>query len=132
MEAAINSIFQDLKRSHLDMSGILAAEWWAHMREPTSAHQLHFDLDESRIGIGAAKYRLLHPVPALPPMHTSTSENRVPGCTPPKPCLAVPSPERSERPSPSKLLTSCQGPAMVLQGLPLCFSLVSTNSGGRC
>ncbi|CAL8466087.1 g5623 [Coccomyxa elongata] len=62
MEAAINSIFQDLKQSHLDMSGILAAEWWAHMREPTSAHQLHFDLDESRIGVGAAKYRLLHPV----------------------------------------------------------------------
>ncbi|BDA50955.1 hypothetical protein COCOBI_17-1740 [Coccomyxa sp. Obi] len=62
MEAAISSIFQDLKQSHLDMSGILAAEWWAHMREPTSAHQLHFDLDESRIGVGAANYRLLHPV----------------------------------------------------------------------
>lgn len=72
MEAAISSIFQDLKQSHLDMSGILAAEWWAHMRELSSAHQLHFDLDESKIGVGVSNYSLLHPVPALPPMHTCT------------------------------------------------------------
>ncbi|KAK9902068.1 hypothetical protein WJX75_003099 [Coccomyxa subellipsoidea] len=62
IEAAISSLYQELKRSNLDMEGILAAEWWVHMRDPTSAHQLHFDLDEGRIGAGAAKYRLVHPV----------------------------------------------------------------------
>ena len=45
-----------------DMSRVKCAEWWAHKRAATDAHQLHFDLDETRIGVGSAKYKLRHPV----------------------------------------------------------------------
>lgn len=44
------------------VAGARAAEWWAHMRSAQEPHQLHFDLDESRLRAGAAKYKLKHPV----------------------------------------------------------------------
>lgn len=28
------------------MEGVVAAEWWAHCRDPRDPHQLHFDVDE--------------------------------------------------------------------------------------
>ena len=63
IEAAIVSIHRSLRKSSWDTRGIVAAEWWAHMRQPPhDAHQLHFDLDESSIAQGADKYRLVHPV----------------------------------------------------------------------
>ena len=62
IEKAIRSLFTAMQRSHLDTRGIIAAEWWAHMRAATDPHQLHFDLDESRIATGRENYCLVHPV----------------------------------------------------------------------
>lgn len=62
LELAIHCVKDCLSHAGCDMSNIGAAEWWAHKRAPTDAHQLHADLDETRIGSGAAKYKLTHPV----------------------------------------------------------------------
>ena len=29
-----------------------SAEWWVHTRQQDAAHQMHFDLDESRLSVG--------------------------------------------------------------------------------
>ena len=64
MEAAITQLHAALRSPScpFSMDGVVAAEWWAHMRQPQDAHQLHFDLDESKIGAGAGRYDLHHPV----------------------------------------------------------------------
>lgn len=62
IEAAVLSIRDSLSQGGYAMSNVTAAEWWAHKRAATDAHQLHFDLDETRIGSGAAKFKLKHPV----------------------------------------------------------------------
>ena len=62
IEAAIQCCKERLSQGGCDMSRIKAAEWWAHRRAATDAHQLHFDLDETRIGSGSANYKLRHPV----------------------------------------------------------------------
>ncbi len=71
IEVAIQCCKERLSQSGYDMSTIKAAEWWAHKRAATDAHQLHFDLDETRIGSGPAKYKLRHPVSvdAVPSPH---------------------------------------------------------------
>ncbi|CAL5228450.1 g11587 [Coccomyxa viridis] len=61
VEAAIHCCKECLSRCGHDMSRVEVAEWWAHKRAATDAHQLHFDLDETRIGSGSAKYKLRHP-----------------------------------------------------------------------
>ena len=64
VEAAIRSLHAalTLPDSPFDTEGVTAAEWWPHMRGAREGHQLHFDVDESRLRVGAAKYKLKHPV----------------------------------------------------------------------
>lgn len=66
IEAAVLSISDSLSQGGCAMSHVTAAEWWAHKRAATDAHQLHFDLDETRIGSGAVQYKLKHPVRCWP------------------------------------------------------------------
>ena len=45
------------------MEAVVAAELWAHCRQPSSPHQLHFDTDETRLGAsGVQADSLIHPV----------------------------------------------------------------------
>ena len=45
------------------MEDVVSAELWAHCRQPSSPHQLHFDTDESRLGpSGVQADSLIHPV----------------------------------------------------------------------
>lgn len=49
IERAIRDLAAALKRcphTATAMAGVVAAEWWAHCRDPGSPHQLHFDVDE--------------------------------------------------------------------------------------
>lgn len=62
IEVAIACIYECMRQKGYDMGEVKAAEWWAHKRAATDAHQLHFDLDESKIGAGSARYKLRHPV----------------------------------------------------------------------
>ena len=42
---------------------IFAAEIWAHCRNPSAPHQLHFDTDEKQLGsTGVLGDKLVHPV----------------------------------------------------------------------
>ena len=44
------------------MAGVTFAEWWANSREADRPHQLHWDVDETRLRRGTAEYKLQHPV----------------------------------------------------------------------
>ena len=45
------------------MEAVVSAELWAHCRQPSSPHQLHFDTDETRLGpFGVQADNLIHPV----------------------------------------------------------------------
>ena len=65
VEVAVQQILARMAQRGCDVGAMKAAEWWAHKRGATDAHQLHFDLDESRLGAGPAKYKLSHPVCAI-------------------------------------------------------------------
>lgn len=41
---------------------VTSVEWWAHTRQPGEPHQLHFDLDETRLRLGQEHYACHHPV----------------------------------------------------------------------
>ncbi|KAG2495035.1 hypothetical protein HYH03_006967 [Edaphochlamys debaryana] len=43
------------------LSGAAVVEWWAHTRDPSAAHQLHFDVNEDVLRKGLGAYRLAHP-----------------------------------------------------------------------
>ena len=65
VELAVQQMLARMAQHGYDVGTLKAAEWWAHKRGATDAHQLHFDLDESRLGAGPAKYKLSHPVCAI-------------------------------------------------------------------
>ena len=65
VELAVQQILARMAQHGCDVGALKAAEWWAHERGATDAHQLHFDLDESRLGAGPAKCKLSHPVCAI-------------------------------------------------------------------
>ncbi|GAX75956.1 hypothetical protein CEUSTIGMA_g3399.t1 [Chlamydomonas eustigma] len=44
------------------VSNATRAEWWVHTRAPGhEGHQLHFDVDESKLRKGLSSYKLMHP-----------------------------------------------------------------------
>ncbi|KAK9863036.1 hypothetical protein WJX84_010775 [Apatococcus fuscideae] len=64
IEASIQSLAGALRRSHAAgpwLQDVVAAEWWAHSRASDGCHQLHFDVDESRLRQGSEHYALHHP-----------------------------------------------------------------------
>ena len=75
VEAAIQCCREQLRSGGCNMSRVKVAEWWAHKRAAKDAHQLHFDLDETQIGSGSAKFKLKHPV-RVTALHTPHSSLR--------------------------------------------------------
>ncbi|KAK9804385.1 hypothetical protein WJX72_010453 [[Myrmecia] bisecta] len=67
IEAAIQAVHTALQASAcapwlMTPEGpVVVAEWWVHVREADAPHQLHFDVDESRLRQGRNKYQLCHP-----------------------------------------------------------------------
>ncbi|MEW5317680.1 MAG: hypothetical protein WDW38_008962 [Sanguina aurantia] len=64
IERAITDLAAVLKRcphTAAAMEGVVAAEWWAHCRDPRDPHQLHFDVDERALR-QATSYKRVHPV----------------------------------------------------------------------
>lgn len=48
------------------MQKVKWVEVWAHSRSVSQPHQLHVDLDESRLRKGRAQYKLYNPVKHCP------------------------------------------------------------------
>ncbi|KAK9827488.1 hypothetical protein WJX74_005204 [Apatococcus lobatus] len=64
VEAAIQTLAGSLRSSHSArpwMQDVVAAEWWAHTRPAEGCHQLHFDMDETRLRQGSERYALKNP-----------------------------------------------------------------------